>query len=103
MTNASPPAQSSWPTLPPLDAWQDTLDTLHLWTQVVGKIRLAQTPRINHWWNATLYVTCRGLTTRPIPYEGNVFALTFDFLNHRLRAERSDGRAAKLRRRNSPT
>ena len=48
-----------------LDAWQDTLDTLHLWTQVVGKIRLAQTPRINHWWNATLYVSARGEVAAP--------------------------------------
>lgn len=84
MTNASPPAQSSWPTLPPLDAWQDTLDTLHLWTQVVGKIRLAQTPRINHWWNATLYVTCRGLSTSPMPHGARHFHVDFDFVEHAL-------------------
>ena len=84
MTNASPPAQSSWPTLPPLGAWQDTLDTLHLWTQVVGKIRLAQTPRINHWWNATLYVTCRGLSTSPMPHGARHFHIDFDFVEHAL-------------------
>ena len=84
MTNASPPVQSSWPTLPPLDAWQDTLDMLHLWTQVVGKIRLAQTPRINHWWNATLYVTCRGLSTSPMPHGARHFHVDFDFVEHAL-------------------
>ena len=84
MTNASPPVQSSWPTLPPLGAWQDTLDTLHLWTQVVGKIRLAQTPRINHWWNATLYVTCRGLSTSPMPHGARHFHVDFDFVEHAL-------------------
>ena len=56
-----------WPTIP-LDAWSDTRDTLHLYTQVVGKVRLAHAPLTNHWWNATLYVTARGLTTSLIPH-----------------------------------
>ena len=58
---------TSWPPLP-YDEWKDTLDTLHLWTQIVGKIRLAQAPMVNHWWQVTLYVTPRGLTTSSIPY-----------------------------------
>lgn len=98
------PATTDRSLLPlPLEEWEPTKDTLHLWLQIVGKVRLALFPKKNHWWHAPLYVSARGLTTRPIPYEGDVFAVTFDFLNHRLRAERSDGRAAKLRRRNSPT
>lgn len=83
----------SFPPLP-LEEWEPTKDTLHLWLQIVGKVRLALFPKKNHWWHAPLYVSARGLTTRPIPYEGDVFAVTFDFLDHRLRAERSDGRAA---------
>ena len=58
-----------WPDIP-LAAWRDTFATLHLWTQIVGKVRLVNTPWLNHSWHATLYVTARGLTTSPIPYEG---------------------------------
>ena len=57
-----------WPALP-LEDWKDTYATLHMWTQIVGKIRLAQTVPLNHWWNVTLYVTSRGLTTSPMPSE----------------------------------
>jgi hypothetical protein len=60
------PAGEVWPDLP-LAAWADTRDTLHLWTQVVGKVRLALAPMVNHWWQVPLYVTCRGLTTSPVP------------------------------------
>ncbi|MBE9181412.1 hypothetical protein IQ268_22885 [Oculatella sp. LEGE 06141] len=79
-----------WPPLP-IAAWQDTRETLHLWTQVVGKIRLALAPKINHWWHSTLYVTTRGLTTSTIHYGTGTFQITFDFLNHQLLIETSDG------------
>ncbi len=79
-----------WPSLP-LEAWKDTYATLHMWTQVVGKIRLALTPLVNHWWNATLYVSTRGLTTSAIPYGSGSFEVTFDFLDHQLRIETSSG------------
>jgi hypothetical protein len=74
---------SPWPDLP-LAAWSETCDTLHRWTQVVGKIRLMLTPLVNHWWNVTLYVTSRGLTTSPIPYGERTFDIVFDFIDHRL-------------------
>ena len=80
-----------WPDLP-LAAWRDTFATLHLWTQIVGKIRLARTTWLNHSWHATLYVTSRGLTTSPIPYESRTFELEFDFTAHRLELRSSDGR-----------
>jgi Family of unknown function (DUF5996) len=82
--------QDAWPSLP-LEAWRDTYATLHMWTQVIGKIRLELTPRINHWWNSTLYVSSRGLTTSLIPYGSGGFAITFDFLDHQLRIETSEG------------
>ncbi|NJO42594.1 MAG: hypothetical protein HC769_08795 [Cyanobacteria bacterium CRU_2_1] len=75
----------------PLAAWQDTYETLHMWTQIVGKIRLVLSPRLNHWWQSTLYVTPRGLTTATIPYESCNFQISFDFLDHQLRIETSDG------------
>ena len=81
---------SPWPDLP-LAAWSDTCDTLHRWMQIVGKIRLAQTPLVNHWWNVTLYVTARGLTTSPMPYGTRTFTIGFDFIDHALRIETSDG------------
>lgn len=74
---------SHWPQLP-FEAWKDTCATLHLWTQIVGKIRAAQTPWVNHAWHVTLYVTARGLTTSPIPYGGQSFQIDFDFIDHRL-------------------
>jgi hypothetical protein len=78
----------------PLAEWQDTCATLHRWTQVVGKIRLAQAPMTNHWWQVPLYVTARGLTTSPIPYGRRVFQIDFDFIDHRLVIAGSDGRRA---------
>jgi hypothetical protein len=80
----------AWPALP-LDEWRDTYTTIHRWTQVAGKIRLAQAPLINHWWQVPLYVTCRGLTTSPIPYGARTFQIDFDFIDHRLVIQTSDG------------
>ncbi|HEX8141629.1 MAG TPA: DUF5996 family protein [Pyrinomonadaceae bacterium] len=80
----------AWPSLP-LDEWSETKETLHMWTQVVGKIRLAQTPLVNHWWNVPLYVTARGLTTSAMPYEDRTFQMDFDFIDHALHIECSDG------------
>ncbi len=79
-----------WPSLP-LAAWQETYSTLHMWTQIVGKIRLALAPKLNHWWQSTLYVTPRGLTTSSIPYETRSFQISFNFLDHQLQIETSDG------------
>src|SRR5215208_3162279 len=81
---------SDWPSLP-LEEWKDTCATLHMWTQIVGKVRLAQTPLVNHWWNVPLYVTARGLTTSAMPYEEGSFQIDFDFISHRLLIQRSDG------------
>jgi Family of unknown function (DUF5996) len=81
---------STWPDLP-LSAWNDTCETLHRWTQVVGKVRMVRTPLVNHWWNVTLYVTSRGLTTSPIPAGPRTFELLFDFHSHQLLLETSDG------------
>lgn len=84
-----------WPELPFSD-WRDTCATLHLWTQIVGKVRLALTPWINHSWHATLYVTARGLTTSPIPLDGRVFEMDFDFIDQALLIRVSDGAARGL-------
>jgi len=80
----------TWPELV-LEEWQDTLATLHMWTQIVGKIRMKQTPLVNHWWNVPLYVSARGLTTSPMPYHDRIFEIEFDFIDHKLRVECSDG------------
>lgn len=85
----------SWPTLP-FEAWRDTYATLHLWTQIVGKIRLVQSPWVNHSWHATLYVTAKGLTTGPIPYGNRVFQIDFDFIAHQLTVQSSDGLSGRL-------
>jgi Family of unknown function (DUF5996) len=83
----SPP----WPELHVAD-WEDTRDTLHLWTQIVGKVRLARTPLVNHWWNVTLHVTDSGLTTRMMPGgPARAFQMDFDFLDHQLAITRADG------------
>ncbi|MGA8548708.1 MAG: DUF5996 family protein [Stellaceae bacterium] len=86
---------AQWPSLP-FAEWRETCATLHRWTQVVGKIRLAQAPLINHWWQVPLYVTSRGLTTSPIPYGARSFQIDFDFIAHRLMIRTSDGRAEGL-------
>jgi hypothetical protein len=84
-----------WPALP-LAAWADTCATLHMWTQVVGKIRLAVAPPVNHWWHVTLHATPRGLTTRAMPYGDGSFEMAFDFVEHRLRIETSSGQSRSL-------
>ena len=81
---------NEWPALP-LEEWRETRDTLHRWTQIVGKIRMTLTPLINHWWNVPLYVTARGLTTSEIPYGDRWFDMEFDFIAHALRIRTSDG------------
>ena len=81
-------SQNPWPELP-LDAWQDSYATLHMWTQIVGKIRLALSPRVNHWWEVALYVNARGLTTSAIPYGEGIFEIQFDFIEHQLKIETS--------------
>lgn len=75
----------------PLDAWEDSKVTLHLFAQIVGKVRLALHPKLNHWWHVPLYVSARGLTTRPIPYGGEIFEIAFDFIDHALTIETSNG------------
>ncbi len=80
-----------WSRLPPLEDWQDTYATVHMWTQIIGKIRLEFAPDINHCWGSTLYVTTRGLTTSPIPYGIFTFAIEFDFIAHALRISTSQG------------
>jgi len=83
-------AQAAWPELS-YAAWKDSYATLHLWTQIVGKIRLVQTPWLNHSWHVVLYVSARGLTTSAIPFGTRAFQLDFDFLDHVLRVSTSDG------------
>jgi hypothetical protein len=87
MSNITP---TPWPELP-LAAWRETCETLHLWTQVVGKIRYARSPWLNHSWHVALYVTSRGLTTSPIPDGTRDFQIDFDFVSHALRISTSDG------------
>src|SRR6266852_2005074 len=90
MTIANFKRDEFWPPLP-FAEWKETAATLHMWTQIVGKIRLTQTPWINHSWHVTLYVTSRGLTTSPIPHGLSMFEIMFDFIDHRLHIEKSDG------------
>ena len=85
----------AWPALP-LQDWQETYHNLHMWTQIVGKVRLELTPNTNHWWNVPLYVDARGLTTSPIPYGDFVFEVQFDFIDHQLLIVSSDGAFRKL-------
>jgi Family of unknown function (DUF5996) len=88
MSNAASPAP--WPELP-LAGWRETCETLHLWTQIIGKIRYVRSPWLNHSWHVALYVTSRGLTTSPIPDGPKTFQIDFDFLDHTLRISNSDG------------
>ena len=83
-------AADTWPALP-LAEWEETRATLHMWTQIVGKIRLALAPSCNHWWHVPLYVTTRGLTTSPMPYGTRALEIDFDFLDHQLVLQASDG------------
>jgi hypothetical protein len=84
-----------WSALP-LESWKDTYATLHMWTQMIGKVRLRLTPLVNHWWNVPLYVTAHGLSTSLIPYGQRAFELWFDFIVHRLVLETSDGMSKSL-------
>jgi hypothetical protein len=95
MTQLSLDRPECWPSLT-LDSWRDTYATLHMWTQIVGKIRLRMTPLVNHWWNVPLYVTARGLTTSRIPCGERAFELRFDFIAHLLVLELSDGTVKTL-------
>ena len=88
-------ANPQWADLP-FEAWRDTCETLILWMQIVGKVRIACTPLINHWWNATFDVTSRGLIAPAMSYRGRTFDMGFDFAGHQLRIEASDGRAAAV-------
>src|ERR1700694_3056630 len=84
-------ASEIWPAIP-FSEWKATCATLHMWTQIVGKVRLALSPWTNHSRHVTLYVTARGLTTFPIPFRARVFQIDFDFVDHFLRVQTSDGR-----------
>ncbi|HEU4561758.1 MAG TPA: DUF5996 family protein, partial [Longimicrobium sp.] len=88
---------TAWPRLD-LDEWEPTRDTLHMWTQIVGKVRMALSPWLNHWWHVPLYVSARGLTTSALPYGAGTVQIDFDFIDHHLRIVCSDGgvRALKL-------
>ncbi|MBA3830591.1 MAG: hypothetical protein H0X34_01595 [Chthoniobacterales bacterium] len=92
---------AAWPALP-FEEWQATAETLHMWTQIVGKIRLKLTPWVNHSWHVTLYLTSRGLTTSPIRHGLYTFELRFDFLDHHLRILKSDGRQHLIKLRARP-
>ncbi len=92
---ANPSHDDLWPELP-LTAWQNTYQTLHMWTQIVGKVQLALNPPVNHWWSVALYVTPRGLTTSSIPYGARIFDVAFDFVDHALWVRASDGASRRL-------
>jgi hypothetical protein len=89
-TKSAVDRSEAWPALP-LAEWADTYATLHMWTQIVGKVRLALTPLVNHWWEVPLYVSARGLTTSPIPYAKGIFEIEFDFIDHKLNVITSGG------------
>jgi hypothetical protein len=84
-----------WPELP-LESWENTYRTLHMWSQIVGKVRLALSPKTNHWWEVPLYVNAIGLTTSPIPYEGGSFEIQFDFIRHKLVIQTCDATSRTL-------
>jgi hypothetical protein len=86
----------AWPSLP-LDEWKDTYATLHMWTQIVGKVKLAHSPPINHWWQTPLYVSPHGLTTSNIPYGQRSFEIIFDFITHQLLIQTSDDTSTSIK------
>jgi hypothetical protein len=90
-----PANEPMWPALPYAE-WQDSCATLHLWTQIVGKVRLAQMPAVNHWWHVPLYLTARGLSTGPMPHGARSFQIDFDFIDHALLIAASDGAQDRL-------
>jgi hypothetical protein len=83
------------PTLP-FDSWKDTLATLHMWAQIVGKVRLKLCPLVNHWWNVPFYITARGMTTSLMPYERRALEVEFDFIEHKILIETSEGRVVTM-------
>jgi Family of unknown function (DUF5996) len=91
----APRPQVPWPELPTAE-WRETYATLHLWTQIIGKIRVARTPWLNHSWHVVLYVTARGLTTSPIPDGTRTFQIDFDLIDHDLRISTSDGETRRF-------
>jgi hypothetical protein len=93
---ASRDLANAWPPLP-LHEWRETYSTLHMWTQIVGKIRMTLSPPVNHWWHVPLYVTSRGLTTSAMPYGTRSIDMGFDFIDHRLVISCSDGQRRELR------
>jgi len=95
-------AAERWPALP-WEAWKDTAATLHMWTQIVGKVRLARTPWANHSWHVTLYVTPRGLTTSPICHGERSFQIDFDFIEHQLKVATCDDELKTLKLQAQPT
>ena len=95
MTTSAQAVRENWPELP-LAQWQDTYATLHMWTQIVGKVRLGLCPHINHWWEVPLYVNSVGLTTSAIPWSRGVFEVQFDFLRHVLSIQTSEGHSRTI-------
>ena len=91
MAARATPGGAAWPSLR-VASWTDTRDTLHMWLQIIGKIRMSETPLINHWWNTTFYVSPRGLVTGTMPYDGRAFDAEFDFIDHVVTLRTSDGR-----------
>ncbi|MGH7272586.1 MAG: DUF5996 family protein, partial [Polyangiaceae bacterium] len=91
MTIQTSPSPVLWPELR-VASWKETYATLHLSTQIVGKVRLALTPKTNQWWNVPFYLTTRGLTTSPMPYRDRTVSIAFDFIDHAVKVEDSDGR-----------
>jgi hypothetical protein len=91
MAARATPGGAVWPSLR-VASWTDTRDTLHMWLQIIGKIRMSETPLVNHWWNTTFYVSPRGLVTGAMPYDGRAFDAEFDFIDHVLTLRTSDGR-----------
>ncbi|HEX5368952.1 MAG TPA: DUF5996 family protein, partial [Dehalococcoidia bacterium] len=92
MSNLEVPSyEEPWPEIRLAD-WRDTCETLHMWTQIVGKTRMKLVPAENHWWHVTLYVNARGLTTGPMPIDARSLDVEFDFIDHRLVMQSSDGR-----------
>lgn len=89
------PGIEAWPNAP-LEEWTETRDTLHMWTQIVGKVRLAQAPMVNHWWQVPLYVSSRGLTTSAIPYGERTFEMEFDFCDQHLHVRSSDSKERRV-------
>src|SRR5206468_3305831 len=96
MKNTTGSENDVWPALP-FAAWKETCATLHMWTQIVGKVRLTLSPWTNHSWHVTLYLTARGLTTSPISFGARLFQIDFDFVEHALRIQTSDGREKIIR------